>query len=225
MRFFVPAGLLLLLFLVINEPARAQSDSLQPRLWVFKFSPQHLLVHGYLLEAERRFGATGKHSFTFSPRYFNGNTNTIDKFAGRKQGDLPTKVVGKGFEATHRIYKPHLTQPGKLQYFSYGFNYHQYKIDYAVQGWGEVTGPDGVTTIRYKWHPRQTEVSRLGVVAMFGAQNPVFTKRLLADLYGGIGYRFGQQHDAGNERFQANMLDFASTGFYLSAGLKLGYSF
>ena len=225
MRILFPAGLFLTLCLLISKPAFAQPDSVSNRLWVVKFSPQHLLIHGYNLEVERRFSANGKRSFTFSPRYYNGNTKTIDKFSGRESGGLPTKVTGLGFEAMYRVYRPHLTKPGKQQYVAYGINYHRFALDYSVLGWGEVTESNGLSYYKYQWHPRQDEVNRLGAVLMFGAQNPIITKRLLADFYGGIGYRSGQNKNPESDRYQTNILDYGSSGVYLTVGFKLGYSF
>ena len=60
---------------------------------------------------------------------------------------------------------------------------------------------------------------------MFGAQNPIITKRLLADFYGGIGYRSGQNKNPESDRYQTNILDYGSSGVYLTVGFKLGYSF
>ena len=239
MRSVFLAGLLLITLFLSSNPANAQSDSVQVKpgkevrpaasipvnshLWTVKFSPQHLLVNGYYAEVEKRFSASSNHSFTLSPQYYSGKTKTVDKLAGRESSYEAARVSGFGGQFMHRIYRPDPVKPGKKQYFSYGFNFHQFKVDYAVLGWGKVIS-DGIETYRYTWHTQQTEVERIGVIAMFGAQNPIFKTRFVTDIYGGIGIRSSGSNSALNH-FNANILDFGSSGFYLAMGVKLGYSF
>lgn len=239
MRSVFLAGLLLIIGLLNSNPANAQSDSLQLipgkqaqanaaiplnfHLWTVKFSPQHLLINGYYAELEKKVSASSNHSFTFSPQYYSGKTKTIDKLAGRESSYEASRVKGFGGELMHRIYRPDPVKTGKKQYFAYGLNFHHFTVDYAVYGLGKVVS-DGVETYRYSWHAKQDKVERVGAVAIFGAQNPIFNSRFVTDIYGGIGVRSGSSNNALNH-FDANILDFGSSGVYLALGLKLGYSF
>src|SRR5688572_21163489 len=238
MRSVFLAGLLLITLFLSSNPASAQIDSvrvvtklvcttqgipIEPYLWTVKFSPQHLLVNGYYAELEKRFSATSNHSFTLSPQYYSGKTKTVDKLAGRESSYEEARVSGWGGQFMHRIYRSDPVKPDKMQYFSYGFNFHQFTVDYAVLGWGKVIS-DGIETYRYSWHTQQTEVERVGAIVMFGAQNPIFKTRFVTDIYGGIGIRSSGSNSALNH-FDANILDYGSSGFYLAMGVKLGYSF
>ena len=240
MRSVFLAGLLLTIRFLISNPASAQSDSVQiksvkearansampanNRVWTVKFSPQHLLVNGYYAEIEKRVSATSNHSFILSPQYYSGKTKTIDKLAGRETSYEAARVSGYGAQFMHRIYRPDPIKPGRKQYFAYGFNFHQFTVDYAVLGWGVVKEGNGIEYIKYTFHEKQAKVERIGAIAMFGAQNPIFNSRFVTDIYGGIGIRSGSSNSALNH-FDANILDFGSSGFYLAMGLKLGYTF
>lgn len=241
MRSVFLAGLLLIALFLISNPASAQSDSVQlkairkaagndaqfvnSRLWAIKFSPQHLLIDGYYLEVEKHVSAASNHSFIISPQFYSGKTKTVDKLSGRESSYEAARFNGFGTQIMHRIYRADPIKPGRKQYLAYGFNLHRFTVDYAVLGWGEVVGNDGLRYYRYIWHPKQDKIKRVGGVVMFGAQNPIFNSRFITDLYGGIGLRSGSSSDSAVNRFQENILDYGSSGIYLAMGLKLGYTF
>ncbi len=244
MRGLLLAGFILTGFLAGMLPARAQSDTSQVqtkfvctvegiqisdlvinRPWTIKVSPQHFFVNALNLEIERQLAPESNNSLTFSPRFYSGNTQTIDKFAARENNEEIARVKGYGAEIMYRFYKPNPVNPKGQQYFAYGFNYHHFDLDYAVLGWNTERGENGMEYIQYGWQPRQETVTRTGVVAMFGLQNPFLTDRLITDCFGGIGYRFSQSSEPDSNHFKKNIMDFGSAGVYLTVGFKLGYAF
>lgn len=199
-------------------------------MWQVKVSPQHLLVDAYNLEVERRLAPGSRFGVTFAYRYYNGNTETIDKLCGRApqegQPQSPySDVKGYGWELMHRIYAKGNQVVSRNQYVAYGLNYHKFDLDYGVLGWGEVTGPDGLDYYQYEWHPQQEQIKRYGVVAVCGLQQPFLFNRFYTDIYGGLGYHFTYYSNPESEHYQANILDYGHQGVYITLGFKLGYSF
>jgi hypothetical protein len=204
------------------QSALAQSDSLQTGRLNLKISPQHLFVNCLNLEIEKRIGS--RQGLVFSPRLYSGQTRTVDYLSGRETQGKASVVFGYGAEVQHKFYQSKKLVPGSLTYVAYGLNFHHFELEFERQGWLEEMQNDGLSYYSYQYATFHEKINRIGGMVLLGTQKPFFRNRLFTDIYSGIGYRKSNSDTNLQEsQFGANILDFGSTGLYLSAGLKVGF--
>ncbi len=212
-------------WLLLMQPAWAQTDSIAaPRAFV-SFSPQHLLVNGYHFYVEKPRPISPRHSIVYSPRFYAGKTSGADELAGRQlDANKQSRILGYGAEINHRFYlSPTATYLTKRFYLAYGPNFHHFRIKFKEAGWAEEPGPDGLKYYEKRIRPYQQQINRLGLMAITGLQQPMYSERFLIDMY--LGFAFYKSYIKTNfteVRYDTNGLDYGFSGLVLLAGLKFG---
>ena len=219
----------ILMSLLTTRPVHAQADAPVVKKFFVKFTPQHLFINGLHLELEKPLQAGTRASIIFSPRVYSGLTRTVDALAGRRYAvrNDDTRVYGYGLEWQHRVYLSSNASFDETRvYFAYGPNFHYFNVEFQKEGYLAEIGSDGLTYYRGSRRPFNEKINRWGAVAMLGLQQPMYTDRLLIDLYLGPGYKYSAvRTNYTVERYTSRTSDFGYTGFYLLAGIKFGVAF
>ncbi|MFC6998550.1 hypothetical protein [Rufibacter roseus] len=206
--------------------AKAQSDSLPSGKYLFRISPQHLLLQGYHLDIEKQLKAGGTQSILFSPRVYTGNTHFADEFTVRSyRKEASGRVTGFGAEVQHRFYQSNLADLYDHNfYMAYGFNLHRFDIVFQNYGWAEELADDGLYYYRFKYADFQETIYRMGAMAYLGYQGGFITDRTLVDLYVCFGYNHSFSSTSYHMiRYNRNIMDYGHTGFIVYPGIKFGF--
>jgi hypothetical protein len=215
--------------MLITRPANAQADATVVKKFFVKFTPQHLFINGLHMELEKPLQAGTRASVIVSPRVYSGQTRTVDALASRRYAVRKdeTRVNGVGLEVQHRVYlSSNANFDEKRFYFAYGPNFHRFNVKFRKEGYQAEVGSDGLTYYRGTRRPFNEKIYRWGAVAMLGLQQPMYTARLLIDLYLGPGYKYSTiRTNYTSVRYNERTSDFGYTGFYLLTGIKFGVAF
>lgn len=212
----------LALALLLALPGR-RGAAQAPGSWALKITPQHLVVSGLWLQAERvRPGHPGQ-SFALGPQFYAGPAGRPDVAYDPAQAAYYGDVLGAGLQAQHRFY---LGQGGTFPagwYVGYGPQVQFFRLSFRRDGWREEPGPGGVPyLVPTNNTPFRERVLRYGVQVQAGRQW-LLTRRLLLDVYAGLGVR--QSHSwstYGPSQYQSGPSDYAHRGVYVPAGFSLG---
>ncbi|MCJ8167330.1 hypothetical protein MKJ04_20990 [Pontibacter sp. E15-1] len=186
------------------------------------FSPQHLLFNGLHLDVARTLAKDSLQSLVLSPRFYSGQTRSLDEFTSRTfEAEDNSKVLGYGLEVLHRLYLSGTPHEGG--YFAYGLNYHHFNVEFEKLGWARQIDAQGLETYHYRYRPFNEIINRWGATALIGMQRQLSPKPLLFDMYVGFGYtksNISSSYDT--VRYDVNAYDFGFTGMRVLGGLKFG---
>lgn len=216
------ACILLLLLPLLQVRAQVLDPAPDKKISI-KFSPQHLFINGLHLYVEKVPGQGSRHGFVFSPRFYVGNTGTVDVLAGRNW-DEESDVKGYGAEVLHRFYlSDYISQYNRRVYLSYGVNYHRFNLEFERQGWVRETDAEGLDVYKYRLRPFNEKINRVGGVALLGLQVPAVEGVLLFDFYLGAALKHSSINtDFSHVRFNRNAFDFGYSGLHFVSGLTVG---
>ncbi|RZK63039.1 MAG: hypothetical protein EOO59_00875 [Hymenobacter sp.] len=215
------AGALGLALLGLRAAAQA------PPGWALKLTPQHLVLSGWWLEAERPRTGHPRQTFVLGPQLYWGPAGRPDVPFDPADINRDRTVRGGGLLGQHRFYRGPKTLPGSAQplgfYLGYGLQVQAFRLNFARQ-WREEIGPDGLPYLVFGPVPlpyRET-VLRYGATAQAGYQFAC-TKRVLVDVYAGLGWRKSLFWSGFSEsQFRSGPSDYAHRGLYFPAGFKVG---
>jgi hypothetical protein len=194
--------------------------------WVLKATPQHLVLSGLWLEAERaRAGHPGQ-TFTLGAQLYGGPAGRPDVSFDPANINRDRTVRGAGVFGQHRFYLGSATLPSSAQplgfYLGYGPQVQVFRLSFSRQ-WHEETGPDGLPYLvpGPSTSYRET-VLRYGASGQAGYQFAP-TGRLLVDIYAGVGLRKSHSWTSlGESQFRSGPSDYAHEGLYFPVGFKVG---
>jgi len=215
------AGALGLALLSLRAAAQA------PPGWVLKLTPQHLVLSGLWLEAERpRAGHPGQ-TFTLGPQLYWGPAGRPDVPFDPANINRDRTVRGAGLLGQHRFYLGSQMLANSAQplgfYLGYGPQVQVFRLNFARQ-WREEIGPNGLPYLVFGPVPTayHETVLRYGAAGQVGYQFAL-TGRILVDVYAGLGLRKSHSwSDFGNSQFRSGPSDYAHEGLYFPAGFKVG---
>ncbi|MGI4833838.1 MAG: hypothetical protein ACRYFK_10295 [Janthinobacterium lividum] len=214
-------GAAALLSLGLGRKAAAQA----PAGWALKATPQHLVLSGYWLEAERARPGHPRQSFTLGPQLYAGPTGRPDAARDSFEPNRDGRVRGAGLQLQHRFYLGPGAASGGVPtgfYLSYAPQLQFFNLRFARLQWHQETGPGNLPYVLYGPVPYHENVLRYGVAGQAGYQWPLGGRALL-DVYAGLGLRQSYYWSSfGNSQFRSGPSDYASRGLYVPAGFKLG---
>jgi hypothetical protein len=194
--------------------------------WVLKATPQHLVLSGLWLEAERPRAGHPHQSFTLGPQLYWGPAGRPDVPFDPAYINRDRTVRGAGLLGQHRFYLGPQAAASSAQplgfYLGYGPQVQFFRLNFMRQ-WQEKISPDGLPYLEFGQpaHYRET-VLRYGVAAQAGYQLALASWALL-DVYAGVGVRKSHSWSTfGESQFQSGPSDYAHEGVYFPAGFKLG---
>lgn len=214
--------LLLLAALAVlgSQLARAQ----QAPAWALKATPQHLVLSGYWLEAERTQPSHPGYTLTLAPQLYWGPTGHPDSPRQPLGPASPSTVRGGGLQVQPRLYL-RAAADGFPTGFYLGLapQVQVFRLRYERITWHEEPSSIyGLPLLVLGPVPAAETVLRYGVVAQLGYQWQL-SGRVLLDVYAGVGVRQSRVWTAdGASQFTSGPSDYAHEGVYVPAGLKLG---
>ena len=215
------AGALGLALLGLRAAAQA------PPGWALKLAPQHLVVSGLWLEAERPRTGHPRQTFTLGPQLYWGPAGRPDVQFDPGYINRDRTVRGAGLLGQHRFYVGSETLASSAQslglYLGYGPQVQFFRLNFARQ-WREEIGPDGLSYLVFGSVPvpYHETVLRYGAAGHVGYQWAL-ASRVLLDVYAGVGLRKSHYWSTlGESQFRSGPSDYAHEGVYFPAGFKLG---
>ena len=198
-----------------------------PPGWTLKITPQHLVVSGLWLEAERPRAGHPRQTFVLGPQLYWGPAGRPDVPFDPANINRDRTVRGGGLLGQHRFYLgPETLLNSTLPlgfYLGYGLQAQAFRLNFARQ-WREEIGPDGLPYLVFGPAPvsYHETILRYGATGQAGYQF-AFAKRFLVDVYAGLGLRKSHSWSSlGDSQFRSGPSDYAHQGLYFPAGFKLG---
>jgi hypothetical protein len=192
--------------------SQAQKDTVKLDGMIYSFVPQYLINKGIRIDIEKQI--TPRSFIQFCPQFYLGEQkdfNSTDIYYDdvNYDDDDFNKVTGGGLNIYHKIFaNTDFTRNGV--YFSYGFSFSYFEIDYYEEYLGSTINANG-------------KIQKYGGDLLIGYQF-FFGSKLSLDLYTGAGTRFstmdtnGENHD----RFNSNYFGYNYQGNLLHVGLRIG---
>ena len=215
------AGALALALLGLRAAAQA------PPSWVLKLTPQHLIVSGLWLEAERPRAGHPRQTLVLGPQLYWGPAGRPDLPFDPANINRDRTVRGAGLLGQHRFYLGPETLKNAAQplgfYLGYGLQAQAFRLGFARQ-WREEVGPDGLPylVLGPTSVPYHETVLRYGVAGQAGYQFAC-SQRVVVDVYAGLGVRKSHYwSELSESQFRSGPSDYAHQGLYFPAGFKVG---
>jgi hypothetical protein len=205
--------LIAILFSVFfNAESQAQNDTTKLKGMIYSFVPQYLINHGIRLDIEKQI--TPRSFIQFCPQFYLGEQKD-NSSNGNYYNDISYEeddydnVIGGGINIYHKIFANKNFLDNGV-YFSYGFSYSYFEIDYLEEYLDNTINTTGT-------------IQKMGGDLLIGYQ--FFLKNKLSiDLYTGIGTRFSElDNNTGNtNRFNDNYFSYNYSGNLLHIGFRVG---
>jgi hypothetical protein len=194
--------------------------------WVLKLTPQHVVVSGLWLEAERPRAGHPRQTFTLGLPLYWGPAGRPDVPFDPTDSNFDRTVRGVGLLGQHRLYlgtKVAANSPQPLGfYLGYGPQVQFFRLGFARRGWHEETGPGDLPYLVFGPAPYRETVLRYGAAGQVGCQLAL-SRRVLVDVYAGLGLRKSHSWSSfGESQFRSGPSDYAHQGLYFPAGFKIG---
>jgi hypothetical protein len=194
--------------------------------WVLKATPQHLVLSGLWLEAERPRAGHPHQSFTLGPQLYWGPAGRPDVPFDPAYINRDRTVRGAGLLGQHRFYlsdKKAATSAQPLGfYLGYGPQVQFFRLGFTRRTWHEEIGSNDLPYLVFGPVQYRETVLRYGVSGQAGYQ-VALSRRVLVDVYAGLGVRKSHSwSDFGESQFRSGPSDYAHEGLYFPAGFKVG---
>ncbi len=191
-----------------------------------KLTPQHLIMSGLWLEAERARAGHPDQTFTLGAQLYWGGAGRPDVPFDPADINRDRTVRGGGLLGQHRFYLGTKAASNPAQplgfYLGYGPQVQVFRLSFSRK-WHEETGPNGLPylVLGQPVHYHET-VLRYGAAGQAGYQFAL-AKRVLVDVYAGLGLRKSHSWSSfGESQFRSGPSDYAHQGLYFPAGFKVG---
>lgn len=207
---------------LLNLRASAQA----PAGWVLKLTPQHLVMSGLWLEAERPRAGQPRQTFTLGPQLYWGRAGRPDVPFDPTDPVFDRTVRGAGLLGQHRFYLGDKMAASSAQplgfYLGYGPQIQLFRLGFARRAWHEETGPNDLPYLVFGPVPSHETVLRYSLTEQAGYQMAL-SRRVLVDIYAGLGLRKSHTwSDSGESQFRSGPSDYAHEGLFFPAGFKVG---
>jgi len=194
--------------------------------WVLKLTPQHVVLSGLWLEAERPRAGQPRQTFSLGPQLYWGPAGRPDVPFDPTDANLDRTVRGAGLAGQHRFYlgAKKVTNSGQPLgfYLGYGPQVQLFRLGFARRAWHEETGPGDLPYLVFGPVPHRETVLRYGATAQAGYQFAC-TSRVLVEVYAGLGLRKSHSwSNFGESQFRSGPSDYAHEGLFFPAGFKVG---
>jgi hypothetical protein len=197
-----------------------------PPGWALKLTPQHLVLSGLWLEAERPRAGQPRQTFALGPQLYWGPAGRPDVPFDPANINRDCTVRGAGVLGQHRFYLGTKMAANSAQplgfYWGYGPQVQFFRLDF-MRRWHEETGPNGLPYLVFGQPTAYREtVLRYGASGQVGYEFAL-TSRLLVDVYAGLGLRKSHSWSTlGESQFRSGPSDYAHEGLFFPAGFKVG---
>lgn len=204
--------LAIIISVIVNTETTAQNDTTKLQGMIYSFVPQYLINHGIRLDIEKQI--TPRSFIQICPQFYLGekkeyNTNEVYYNDMSYEEDEFNDVIGGGINIYHKIFANKNFMDYGV-YFSYGFSYSYFEIDYLEDYLDNTINTTGT-------------IQKVGGDLLIGYQF-FFRNKLSVDLYTGVGTRFSElDNETGNtNRFNDNYFSYNYNGNLMHVGFRIG---
>ena len=221
----------LLCFLCSLACLHAQTTDDKTAQYAISFEPNHLLNGGLRLNLETKIRSndwlelnmTGyylPHRDIQSSYYYGyydyygwGNRNAYS--ISNADFETISGLSGLGVGATYKHYFP------RRFLIHTALSYYRYNVEYSGSDYYPYT-EDGLTFYDYRWGSDHQTFQKLALHFAVGVRSTL-ERTLFAEPYAGMGFAYSF-YDENKCNFNKTMFGYGYRGFYLTAGVKLGFN-